>query len=200
MVRPIIKEEVIKEEISREFSWRPLQEGKKFADILVRNKLSLAFQVLAMHDELVRVYALLRKDLNVAAAVHELKHPTEDSDEDALKQVIFDACDLPEIQLQSYTGILSAKRKRRYADSRFKKKCITGEANHGDDDGDDEDVDEDIHAADDNDRESDNDKDSNDENYFDANDGIVENESTMTRNDCTDLEAYQETVQVGQCR
>jgi hypothetical protein len=138
-----------------------------------------------MHDELVRVYALLRKDASVTDAVQRLKHLKDGDDENALKGIIFDACDSSEIHLQSYTGILSEKRKRRYSNEKASK-----QVDHGDEDLPDNnsvDVDEDSNDSD---------------GYYDAKEGVVANvrKSTMTSDDCTALKEYQKTVQVGECR
>jgi hypothetical protein len=142
-----------------------------------------------MHEELVRVYALLRKDASVTDAVQRLKRFKIDGDDDenALKQIIFDACDNPEIRLQSFTGILSEKRKRRYS---IEKKQASEQVDPGVEDlPDNNSVDED--------------EDCNDsDGYYDAKEGVVANvrESTMTPVDCTALKEYQKNVQVGECR
>ena len=137
-----------------------------------------------MHDELVRVYALLRKDASVTDAVRRLKHLKDGDDENALKGIIFDACDSSEIHLQSYTGILSEKRKRRYSIEKASKQVDNGDEDLPDNG--DEDLPDNISVDEDE----------------DAKDGVVANEreSTMTPDDCTALKEYQKTVQVGECR
>ena len=104
-----------------------------------------------------------------------MRNLTEHSDCDVLERVIRDACSSPAIQLKCYSEILSDKRRRLYEAFLLKRKA--GEIQN----------DEDEDASDDGDINRDED------------DTLNLRKSTISKEDITELEDYQKTVQVDQC-